>query len=182
MTQPTHSTHVDPTDPLEAELDSLLLQCSNIFEQDVEQPAAKCPRQDFGSSTTALVPATNVNSRKFVLPKTEEKNILQAKHRAIPATTLKDTKYCVAIWNEWCSHRLTNYGDAIPPLNPSELASNSSSFIFEVRKKDGSEFLPDTLHHIVSEIQRFLRCNGSPASISTRMQNLQTLDPVWIQR
>ena len=33
MIQPTHSTHVDPTDPLEAELDALLLQC-NIYEQD----------------------------------------------------------------------------------------------------------------------------------------------------
>ena len=43
MTQPTHSAHIDPTDPLEAELDSLLLQCSNIFELDFEQPAAKCP-------------------------------------------------------------------------------------------------------------------------------------------
>ena len=48
-------------------------------------------------------------------------------------------------------------------LNPSELASQLSSFIFEVRKKDGSEFLPDTLLHIVSGIQRFLRNNGKPS-------------------
>ena len=160
MTQPTHSAHVDPTDPLEAELDLLLLQCSDIFKLDFEQP-----KQASGSSSTALIPATSANPRKFALPKTEE-DILQAKRHAIPASTLKDTKYCIAIWNEWCSHRLTNYGDAIAPLeelNTTELASNLSSFIFEVRKKDGSEFLPDTLHHIISGIQRFLRCNGKPS-------------------
>ena len=65
MIQPTHPAHIDPipTDPLEADLDSILLQCSNIFEQDfdfkqdfdVEQPSAKRPRQDSG--------------RKFALPK-----------------------------------------------------------------------------------------------------------------
>ena len=169
MIQPTHSAHVDLADPLEAELDSLLLQCSDFFEQqqesEIEQPASKRPRQDSGSSSTALVSAANANPRKCALPKSEE-DILQAKRRATPATTLKDTKYCVTIWNEWCSHRLTNYGDAIPPLeelDPSELASKLSSFIFEVRKKDGSEFLPDTIHHIVSGIQRFLRCNGKPS-------------------
>lgn len=42
------------------------------------------------------------------------------------------------------------------------LAENLSSFIFEVRKQDGSEFPPDSLHHIVSGIQRFLLWNGKP--------------------
>ena len=100
MTQPTNSAHVDPTDPLEAELDSLLLQYSDIFEQDLEaeQPTAKRPKQDSGSNSTAT-PAASANSRKFALPKTEE-DILQVKRRAIPASTLKDTKYCVAIWSE----------------------------------------------------------------------------------
>ena len=177
-TQPTNSTPTvdllaDPSkveliaDPLEAELDSLLLQGSNVFEQDfadVEQPSVKRPRKDSGSGSTALVPSTSAKARKFALPKTEEE-ISLAKRGAIPATTHKDTKYCVTIWNEWCSHRLTNYRETIPPLeelNSSELASKLSSFIFEVRKKDGSEFLPDSLHHIVSGIQRFVRCNGKP--------------------
>ncbi len=34
--------------------------------------------------------------------------------------------------------------------------------IFQIRKNDGSEFPPDTLHHIVSGIQRYLRWNGNP--------------------
>ena len=95
MTQPTNSAHVDPTDPLEVELDSLLLQYSDILEQDLEaeQPTVKRPKQDSGSHSTAT-PAASGNLRKFALPKTEE-DILQAKRHAIPASTLKDTKYCV---------------------------------------------------------------------------------------
>ena len=36
MTQPTLSANADTTDPLETELDLLLLQSSHIFEQDFE--------------------------------------------------------------------------------------------------------------------------------------------------
>ena len=45
---------------LEAELDALLLQCSNIYEQDfkIEQPPVKRPRQDSEISSTILVPAS----------------------------------------------------------------------------------------------------------------------------
>ena len=55
----------------------------------------------------------------------------------------------------------------IPPLDQPELtaktlAENMSSFIFEVRKQDGSEFPPDSPHHIISGIQRFLRWNRKP--------------------
>ena len=34
------------------------------------------------------------------------------------------------------------------------------NFIFEVRKKNGNEFPPKTLHHLISGIQRHLRMNG----------------------
>ena len=68
-------------------------------------------------------------------------------------------------WNDWCRHRLANYGDAIPPLDEitiTDLADYLSSFVYEVRKQDGSEFPPESLHHIVSALQRFLRWNGKP--------------------
>ena len=37
-----------------------------------------------------------------------------------------------------------------------------TSFIMEVRKKDGSSFPPNTLHHICCGIMRHLRTNGKP--------------------
>ena len=93
------------------------------------------------SSTEELT----TSKRSFVPPKTQQE-IGKAKLSAIPATTTADTKYCVKIWNDWCSHRLVKYGDVIPPLNHSELSVASlaeilSSFIFEVRKQDGHQTL-----------------------------------------
>ena len=52
----------------------------------------------------------------------------------------------------------------IPPLielSTADLANYLSHFTFEVRKKDGSEFPPDSLHHIVSGIQRYIGWNGN---------------------
>ena len=151
-------------DPLEAGLDALLLACSDMLEQNDEtEPGSKRPRLDSECSSTEEL---TTSKRSFAPPETQQE-IGKAKLSAIPATTTADTKYCVKIWNDWCSHRLVKYGDVIPPLNHSELsvaslAENLSSFIFEVRKQDGLEFPPDSLHHIVSGIQRYLRWNGKP--------------------
>ena len=66
---------------------------------------------------------------------------------------------------DWCEYRLKCHGDVIPllsDLKSKELSENLKCFIFQIRKNDGSEFPPDTLHHIVSGIQRYLRWNGNP--------------------
>ena len=70
------------------------------------------------------MPTASIFKHLFALPMVVE-DIYQAKLCAIPATTTKDTKYCVTIWNKWCSHRLTNNGDVIPlheELNFADLA------------------------------------------------------------
>jgi hypothetical protein len=58
-------------------------------------------------------------------------------------------------------------GTAIPAIDELDLpilASYLSNFILEVRKKNGDEFPPNSLHHnIVSGLQRHLRFNGKPA-------------------
>ena len=35
-------------------------------------------------------------------------------------------------------------------------------FILEIRKKNGDEYPPNTLHHLICGIMRFLRQNGNP--------------------
>lgn len=85
---------------------------------------------------------------------------------AIPHKTVIDTNYCVGLWNQWCRHRASRYGHSIPPLEGitvEELAHHMSSFVFEIRKRDGSEFPPDSIHHIVSGLQRFVRWKRNPA-------------------
>ena len=74
-------------------------------------------------------------------------------------------KYCFKLWKDWSEYRFKSHGDVIPPLSDltsEELSKNLKCFIFQIRKNDGSEFPPDTLHHIVSGIQRYLRWNGNP--------------------
>ena len=36
-------------------------------------------------------------------------------------------------------------------------------FVLEVRKQDGSEYPPQTLHHLCSGLVRYLRLHGHPA-------------------
>ena len=43
-----------------------------------------------------------------------------------------------------------------------DLAKLLSWFILEVRKKSGDESPPNTLHHIVSGLQQYLRLSGQP--------------------
>ena len=103
--------------------------------------------------------------RPFAAPKTE-KEIAEAKDRAIPRKTMEDTNYCVTVWNQWCSHRATVNGDSTAPLkeiSSAELACTMSNFVFVVRKRDGSEFPPDSIHHIVSGVQRFICWKNNPA-------------------
>ena len=69
------------------------------------------------------------------------------------------------MWNEWRWNRLAYYGENIPLINEAssaDLAKLLSRFILEVRKKNGEEFPPNSLVHIVGGLQRYLRLNGRP--------------------
>ena len=79
------------------------------------------------------------------------------------SATRKDTKYCVSMWDEWVVARAKSTGTIIPYLKDisiPELNHWMCYFILEVRKKDGTEFPPNTLHHICCGILRYLRISG----------------------
>ncbi len=88
--------------------------------------------------------------------------------KGVPAKTQEDTKYmyCIRLWEEWCKYQLQTCGDHIPSISkPSscELQHWLTRFVLEVRKKDGSEFPPNSLHHLCSGIVRYLHGNGHPS-------------------
>ena len=141
-------SNVDDPSTGHTSMDALLLVCSQQFEEAIEP---KTKRQKFDTSLK-----TATKKHIFGVPKTE-KEVAEARLGAVPAKTLADNSYCIGVWREWRDHRVTVYGDKMPTieqLSPSELAANLLSFIFEGRKKNGEEFPPKTLHHIVSGIQR----------------------------
>ena len=121
------------------------MDCSQQYENQLEfMQNTKRPRLD--------IPSTSIHA------------IVAAS--AIPSKTHEDTKYCINIWNDWCKHRSARFGETISPIEElptGQLANHLCRFIYEIRKQDSSEFPPNSLHHIVSGIQRFIRWNGKPA-------------------
>ena len=144
------SSHTSITSPAslplgESELDSLMLTALNDYEFKPSHTTSK--------------------SRPFASPVSDE-YIRQARLETVPKKTREDTKYCVNLWEEWRTYRLEHCSVSIPPmleLNNADLQFWLTRFIIEVRKKDGSHFPPNTLHHICCGIMRHLRSNGKPA-------------------
>ena len=81
---------------------------------------------------------------------------------------MKDTLWCIKQWDNWTrwKNSLSSDGQfpAIPfpitSLKREELAKYLEVFIIEVQKKNGSEYVPDTLYHIVCGIMWHLREAG----------------------
>ena len=140
-------------DALDTHVDTLLQACLQQLEEQSAEPETKRLKLE----------QTGKLKRVFAKPKTEEE-VAQAKLSAIPAKTLTDTNYCIGVWMDWTQHRLATLGENILPkeqMTLPDLEKRLCNFIFEVRKKNGDEFPPKTLHHLISGIQRHLRMNGN---------------------
>ena len=113
-----------------------------------------------------MLPVAEQQARRFAKPKTEEE-VAKARKASIPKKTLADTKYCVRLWNEWKGQRnSTNMAEVVPEglvdMAVVSLQHWLSRFVLEVRKKDGSEYPANMLHHLCCGIMRHLRLNGRP--------------------
>ena len=97
-------------------------------------------------------------------------DVAQATNAAVPKKTQQDTRWCVGIWNEWCEQRPTSSSEPTPvklcedssKISISMLSRGLPLFILEARKLNGERYPPDTLHHIICGIFRFVRLNGNP--------------------
>ncbi len=86
-----------------------------------------------------LEPPTKQQKRTFA-PRKNEDEVMKAKLSAIPSKTMADTKYCVNVWQQWCEHISTEYGEEVTPLKEmltQELSTKLCLFVFEVRKQNG---------------------------------------------
>ena len=135
-------------------LDSVLLEASEQFERP-------------GNLLTTPSAANHTaNATRFAIPKSEEE-VQQARKARIPKKTQTDTKYCLDIWKNWSIFRNSvvdteQVNEDITALDNNGIQYWMSRFVLEVRKKDGSEYSPNTLHHICCGILRHLRESGRP--------------------
>lgn len=99
---------------------------------------------------------------RYALPKTDEE-IKRAREESVPKTTRTDTAYCIRLWNDWAENRNKHTNETVPPFDQLHdkgiLQCWLTRFILEVRSKKGTEYTPNTLHHIVCGIMRHLRQN-----------------------
>lgn len=80
----------------------------------------------------------------------------------MPKRTQDDMAYCMRVWKEWRECRVEKNAECITSVSKTDLQELLSHFILEIRKKNGSEYPPNTIYHICCGIMRFLRCNGQP--------------------
>ena len=84
--------------------------------------------------------------------------IHKARKNAIPKNTQKDTNYCTRIWDAWASNRNSSV-PLLSEMDPPKLSYWMERFALEIRKVNGEEYQPNTLHHIVCGIMRYVRIN-----------------------
>ena len=131
--------------------------------QETVVPATKKDRHAVAVSQL-IDQSAMAGNRPFAKP-VSSKDIEQVMKSAVPEKTQQDNKYCAKLWHDWVSYRRKETNVIIPSLHnitSTELQHWMCPFILEVRKKDGSVFLPNTLHHICCGIMRFVRANGIP--------------------
>ena len=144
----------------DSQLDSFLTALDSFERNHATSSAQRYELlRPLASSTPTFNPAATTSARPFAAPKTDQE-IVDARVSGIPKKRQEDTQYCVKLWEEWCKYRQQNHYNCIPgltELQPKDLQHWLVRFILEVRKKDGSEFAPNTLHHICCGIMRYLR-------------------------
>ena len=119
----------------------------------------------FASTGTAIQDtsfSTASAGTRFPPPKSDnELKILR--EQGFPKRTQQDTTYCMNVYEMWRKSREQHCNTAIPPLHTmtaTNISYHLTRFIVEARKKNGTEYPANTLHHLITGIMRHLRCNG----------------------
>lgn len=110
-------------------------------------------------SSSSLPPQ---DSSRFAEPKTNDE-VAEARKDAVPKKTRQDTEYC-RVFEAWRAYR-NSCGSTLPTLLEMDKHTLSHwliRFVLEARKANGSEYPPNTLHHIVCGIMRHMRSTTMP--------------------
>ena len=113
-------------------------------------------------------------------PPMSDSKVQQAKKFAVPRRTKKDTLWCISLWKEWREARNSRSEEQIPSdickLSNHLLQHWLSRYVLEVRKKDGMEYPPDPLYHIVESCDFYVK-TASQKSTSLKDNFMLTSDP-----
>lgn len=97
-------------------------------------------------------------------PDCDAKELQQFKENAENSNTKKSTKTWVTVWTTWAEEK--GYSPDIVSHEAKELDEMLQKFFAEVRKKDGSDYEPDSLRVMIASLDRHLKEAGSSISIA----------------
>lgn len=113
---------------------------------------------------------------------------------SVPKKTRENNKWAVKLWKDWSMHRNTipdTYAEnpsffPVPVEISMAIIENLQfwmpRFINEIRRKDGTDYSPNTLTNIAAGIQRYLRekCNRPAINFLKKMiQHLICSEKAW---
>ncbi|XP_070581470.1 uncharacterized protein [Ptychodera flava] len=105
-----------------------------------------------------------INEKRFSTPLTESQ-FKQTLNERIPLRTRHANSWAVSLYNEWAMwrkiqpHTITDQNWPIPALEIGSLKSLDywfARFIYEIKRKDGKPYPPNTLTNIAAGLQRYL--------------------------
>ena len=110
-------------------------------------------------------------------PLVSDEEISEINETAASKNTARATKAWMSAWAEWCKARNINVN--MESYCPQGLDGLLNKFYIEIRKKDGTDYEPDSLRVMQAAIDRYLRRNNYPVSIITSREftkSQETLD------
>ena len=141
---------------------------SQQLQTEANIPPTEIPLRSFSSSeNTHFVPQNTgkmaVDQARFPLVSDEE--ITEINETAASKNTARATKTWMAAWAEWCKARNTNVN--METYCPQALDGLLNTFYVEIRKKDGTDYEPDSLRVMQAALDRHLRHKKFPVSTIT---------------
>ena len=97
-------------------------------------------------------------------PDCDPKQLQELKENAENTNTKKSTKTWLTVWTTWAEEK--GYSPDIVSYEAKELDEKLQKFFAEVRKKDGSDYEPDSLRVMLASLDRHLKEAGSNISIA----------------
>ena len=106
-------------------------------------------------SDTLTLPPQLGQEDQSRFPVVSNDEIMEMNHSAASKNTKRTTQTWLTVWRNWCLAR--NIDDKMECFSPQVLDGILTKFYAEVRKKDGSEYEPDSLRVRQASLDRYLR-------------------------
>ena len=97
-------------------------------------------------------------------PDCDAKELQQFKENVENSNAKKSTKTWVTVWTSWAEEK--GYSPDIVSYETKELDEKLQKIFAGVRKKDGSDYEPDSLRIMIASLDRHLKVTGSSISIA----------------